>query len=105
MHASAGVEFAHSPPFGGGQLSGRGVVLRVDVFRDTRAPGSIAPGTYSSVRVVGFCLGPPSGNVIVTGDVNVAKGAVLAANYPAFAPGAPEGDATWLVRLEEHTSE
>jgi hypothetical protein len=62
------------------------------------APGSITPGTYSSIRVVGFCLGPPSGNVNVTGDVTVAKGAALAANYPAFAPGAPEGDATWHVK-------
>jgi hypothetical protein len=62
------------------------------------SPGSIAPGTYSSIMVVGFCLGPPTGNVIVTGDVIVTKAAVLAANYPAFAPGAPEGDATWLVK-------
>ena len=62
------------------------------------APGLIAPGTYSSLTVVGFCLGPPSGNVIVKGDVTVAKGAALAANYPAFAPGAPEGDANWLVK-------
>lgn len=62
------------------------------------APGSIAPGTYSSLRVIGFCLGPPTGNVIVKGDVTVAKGAALAANYPSFGPGAPEGDANWLVR-------
>jgi hypothetical protein len=62
------------------------------------APGSIAPGTYSSLRVVGFCLGPPTGNVVVKGDVTVARGAALAANYPAFAPGAPEGDANWLVK-------
>lgn len=61
-------------------------------------PGSIAPGTYSSITVLGFCLGPPSGNVIVKGDVTVAKGAALGANYPAFAPGAPEGDANWLVK-------
>ncbi len=61
-------------------------------------PGSIAPGTYSSLKVVGFCLGPPTGNVIVKGDVTVAKGAALAANYPSFAPGAPEGDANWLVK-------
>jgi hypothetical protein len=61
-------------------------------------PGSIAPGTYSSLRVVGFCLGPPTGNVVVIGDVTVAKGAALAANYPALAPGAPEGDANWLIR-------
>jgi hypothetical protein len=62
------------------------------------APGSIAPGTYSSLRVVGFCLGPPTGNVVVRGDVTVVKGAALAANYPSFGPGAPEGDANWLVR-------
>jgi hypothetical protein len=62
------------------------------------SPGSIAPGTYSSITVVGFCLGPPTGNVVVKGDVTVAKGAALAANYPAFAPGAPEGDANWLVK-------
>jgi hypothetical protein len=62
------------------------------------APGSIAPGTYSSLRVVGFCLGPPSGNVIIKGDVTVASGAALGANYPAFSPGAPEGDANWLVK-------
>lgn len=62
------------------------------------APGSISPGTYSSIRVVGLCLGPPTGNVIVRGDVTVAAGAALAANYPAFAPGAPEGDANWLVK-------
>jgi len=62
------------------------------------APGHIAPGTYSSVTVVGFCLGPPTGNVIVKGDVTVARGAALAANYPSFAPGAPEGDANWLVK-------
>jgi hypothetical protein len=61
------------------------------------APGSIAPGTYSSITVVGFCLGPPTGNVVVKGDVTVTKGAALAANYPAFAAGAPEGDANWLV--------
>lgn len=61
-------------------------------------PGSIAAGTYSSLTVVGFCLGPPTGNVIVKGGVTVAKGAALAANYPAFATGAPEGDATWLVK-------
>jgi hypothetical protein len=62
------------------------------------APGSLAPGTYSSVTVVGFCLGPPKGNVIVTGDVTVTNGAVFGANYPSFAPGAPEGDANWLVK-------
>jgi hypothetical protein len=62
------------------------------------SPGNIAPGTYSSLRVVGFCLGPPKGNVIIKDDVTVAKGAALAANYPAFAPGAPEGDANWLVK-------
>jgi hypothetical protein len=62
------------------------------------APGSIAPGTYSSLKVVGFCLGPPSGNVVISGDVTVAKGAALAANYPAFSAGAPEGDANWLVK-------
>src|SRR5450631_4638320 len=61
-------------------------------------PGSIAPGSYSSLTVVRFCLGPPTGNVIVKGDVTVAKGAALAANYPSFGPGAPEGDANWLVR-------
>ena len=61
------------------------------------APGFIAPGTYSSIRVVGFCLGPPTGNVIVKGDVAVANGAALGANYPSLAPGAPEGDANWLV--------
>jgi hypothetical protein len=62
------------------------------------SPGNIAPGTYSSITVVGFCLGPPTGNVIVKGDVTVSKGAALGANHPAFAPGAPEGDANWLVR-------
>jgi hypothetical protein len=62
------------------------------------APGFIAPGTYSSITAVGFCLGPPTGNVIVKGDVTVARGAALAANYPSFAPGAPEGDANWLVK-------
>jgi hypothetical protein len=62
------------------------------------SPGNIAPGTYSSITVVGFCLGPPSGNVIVKGDVTVAKGAALGANYPALAKGAPEGDANWLVK-------
>ena len=61
-------------------------------------PGSIAPGTYSSLTVVGFCLGPPTGNVVIKGDVAVAKGAALAANYPALAPGAPEGDANWVVK-------
>ena len=35
------------------------------------SPGSIAPGTYSSLTVVGFCLGPPTGNVVVKGDVTV----------------------------------
>jgi hypothetical protein len=49
------------------------------------------------ILVFGFCLGPPTGNVIIKGDVSVAKGAALAANYAAFAPGAPEGDANWLV--------
>jgi hypothetical protein len=61
-------------------------------------PGHIAPGTYSSITVVGFCLGPPNGNVIVKGDVTVAMGAALAANYPSFAAGVPEGDANWLVK-------
>lgn len=61
------------------------------------APGHLARGTYSSLTVVGFCLGPPGGNVIIKGDVTVTRGAVLAANYPSFAPGAPEGDANWLV--------
>jgi hypothetical protein len=61
------------------------------------APGSIAPGTYSSITAVGFCLGPPTGNVIVKGDVTVTRGSALAANYPSFATGAPEGDANWLV--------
>jgi hypothetical protein len=62
------------------------------------APGHVAPGTYSWLTAVGFCLGPPTGNVIVTGDVTVTKGAVFAANYPSFAPGAPEGDGNWLVK-------
>jgi hypothetical protein len=62
------------------------------------APGSIAPGTYSSLTVVGFCLGPPTGNVVVKGDVTVTRGAALAANYPALAAGAPEGDANWVVK-------
>lgn len=62
------------------------------------APGFIAPGTYSSITVVGFCLGPPTGNVIVKGDVTVTKGAALAANYPAFTTTSPEGDANWLVK-------
>jgi hypothetical protein len=62
------------------------------------APGSIAPGTYASIKVTGFCLGPPTGSVIVKGDVTVAKGAALAANYPAFTTSSPEGDANWLVK-------
>ncbi len=62
------------------------------------SPGNIAPGTYASLTVVGFCLGPPTGNVIVKGDVTVAAGAALGANYPVLAPGAPEGDANWLVK-------
>ncbi|MFZ0920205.1 MAG: hypothetical protein WB793_11600 [Candidatus Dormiibacterota bacterium] len=62
------------------------------------APGFIAPGTYSSIKVTGFCLGPPTGSVIVKGDVTVAKGAALAANYPAFTTTSPEGDANWLVK-------
>jgi hypothetical protein len=62
------------------------------------SPGHIAPGTYSSLKVVGFCLGPPTGNVIIKDDVTVAKGAALAANYQSFGPGAPEGDANWLVK-------
>lgn len=61
------------------------------------APGLIAPGTYSSIRVVGVCLGPPSGNVVVKGDVTIVNGAVLGANYPSMAPGSPEGDANWLI--------
>jgi hypothetical protein len=61
------------------------------------APGSIAPGTYTSITVVGFCLGPPTGNVVVRGDVTVASNAALAANYPSLATGAPEGDANWVV--------
>ena len=47
--------------------------------------------------MVGFCLGPPTGNVVVKGDVTVTKGGALGANYPAFAAGAPEGDANWMV--------
>src|ERR1700722_8719076 len=62
------------------------------------APGSIAPGTYSSITVVGFCLGPPTGSVVVRGDITVTKGGALAANYPAFSAGAPEGDANWIVK-------
>jgi hypothetical protein len=61
------------------------------------APGFIAPGTYSSITAIGFCLGPPSGNVTVKGDVTVTRGAALAANYPSFGAGAPEGDANWVV--------
>ena len=61
------------------------------------SPGMLAPGTYWSLRVVGFCLGPPTGNVIVKTDVTVAKDLALAANYPALSAGAPEGDANWLV--------
>jgi len=62
------------------------------------APGSIAPGTYAWLTVTGFCLGPPTGNVIVTGDVTVTAGAALGANYPSFATGAPEGHANWLIK-------
>jgi hypothetical protein len=61
------------------------------------APGFIAPGTYSSIKVVGLCLGPLAGNVIVQGDVTVAKGAALLANYPAN-PIVPEGDANFFVK-------
>lgn len=62
------------------------------------SPGFIAPGTYSSVKVTGVCLGPAGGTVIVKDDVTVAKGGALYANYPSFGPGAPEGDATFLVK-------
>ena len=62
------------------------------------APGFVAPGTYAWLTVHGFCLGPPTGNVVVTGDVTVTKGSALGANYPSFSTGAPEGDANWLVK-------
>ena len=61
------------------------------------APGRIAAGTYLSILVTGDCLGPATGTVIVKGDVTVAKGAALYANYPSFGPGIPEGDGTWDV--------
>lgn len=65
------------------------------------APGFITAGTYSSIRVTGFCLilGLPTDNVIVRGDLTVAKGAALLANYPAVpAMKLPEGDANVLVK-------
>src|SRR5450631_101919 len=67
-------------------------------------PGSIAPGTYSSLRVVGFCLGPPTGNVIVKGDVTVAKGAALAANYTSFDTVTGNVDANGALGVILHSS-
>lgn len=61
------------------------------------SPGMIAPGTYWSIKVTGFCLGPTGGTVIVKDDVTVAKGATLYANHPAFGP-VPEGDATFVIK-------
>jgi hypothetical protein len=61
------------------------------------SPGFIAPGTYSSLDVTGFCLGPATGNVIVKKNLTVEAGASLLANYPANAPG-PEGDANFIVK-------
>jgi hypothetical protein len=61
------------------------------------APGSIVPGTYASIKVVGFCF-IPGGNVVVTGDMTVAKGSTLLANFPAGTPLGPEGDANVLVK-------
>jgi hypothetical protein len=61
------------------------------------SPGHIAPGTYASIRVVGFCF-IPGGDVIVNGDVTVTKGATLLANFPAGTPLGPEGDANVLVK-------
>jgi hypothetical protein len=65
------------------------------------APGFIAKGTYSSIRVTGFCLivGLSTDSVIVQGDLTVAKGATLLANYPAVpAMSLPEGDVNVLVK-------
>lgn len=55
----------------------------------TTGPGFIAPGSYGSLTVEGFCLVAPSGNVTVNRDVIVEEDAALLANYPSF--GGPAG--------------
>jgi hypothetical protein len=60
------------------------------------SPGHIAPGTYASIKVLGFCF-IPGGNVVDKGDMTLAKGATLLANFPAGTPLGPEGDANVLV--------
>jgi hypothetical protein len=65
------------------------------------SPGVVAPGTYSSLKIAGFCviIGGLTTNVIVRDDVTVEKGATLLANYPAFPPLLPaEGDANVIVK-------
>jgi hypothetical protein len=61
------------------------------------SPGVIAPGTYSSIKVAGFCF-IPGGNVIVRGNLTVANGATLLANFPGGTPLGPEGDANVLIK-------
>jgi hypothetical protein len=62
-----------------------------------KSPGHIAPGTYTSIKVVGFCF-IPGGNVVVQGDMTLVTGATLLANFPAGTPLGPEGDANVLVK-------
>ena len=77
---------------------GVSISVRVEVLRDIGIAGQHRPG-HLLVDHGGWVLPrAPSGNVIVKGDVTVAKGAALGANYPALAKGAPEGDANWLVK-------
>jgi len=55
-------------------------------------PGVIAPGTYDSITVSGVCL-IPGGSVHVDRNLVVTSGSLLLANFPAFGPGLPAGDA------------
>jgi hypothetical protein len=61
-------------------------------------PGTaIPPGNYESILVTGGICFLPGGVVNVKGNVAIAPGATLLANFPSPASNIPEGDATLIV--------
>ena len=78
-------------------LAGTSAAGAADAPHLTCSGGPVAAGRYASLTVTGTCLFPSSGVVEILGNLTVAEGGALFANYPALGPDQPEGDATVVV--------
>lgn len=78
-------------------IAGATAVGASDASHLTCSGGPVAAGRYASITVTGTCFFPSTGVVEVLGNLTVAEGGALLANYPALGPDQPEGDATVVV--------